>query len=67
MIKVLVRVSLKSKTNQRLIKHSLTKFILISQGLKRIGYLTLSLNGEKLVVHKVRNTIVQIRGIWVNV
>ena len=58
MMEVFLRVSVKSKTNQSLIRDSPTKFFLISQRITRIGFLTLSLNREKVVVHKVRNLIV---------
>lgn len=43
MIYVLIRVSLKSKTNQSFRSHPPTMFLRISQGLTNIVYLTLSL------------------------
>ena len=69
MMKVLLRGSLNSYINQSLRRDPSTKFVLISQWLTRIGYLTLSLKGKKVVFQNVRNPIVQnvVRGIWVSV
>ena len=47
MMEVLLRVWLKSNINQSLRRDSPTKFLLMFQGIARIGYLTLSLKGEK--------------------
>ena len=69
MMEVLLRVNLKSKTNQSLRRDSPIKFLQIYQRLTRRGFLTLSLEGENVVVHKVRNSIMPnvARGTWVNV
>lgn len=58
MMEVLLRVCFKSKTNQSLRIDCPTRYLLISQGITRIGYSTLSLNREKVLVYKVRNPIV---------
>ena len=57
MMELLLRVSSKSKTNQKLRRDSPTKFLLISQRIARIGCQTLSPKGEKVVVHKARDLI----------
>ena len=57
-MEVILRVSLKSKTSQGLRRDSTTNFLLISPRLVEVGCLTLSLKGEKVVDHQVRNLLV---------
>ena len=69
MIEVLLRVNMKSKTNQSLRRDSPTKFLITSQYPTRIGCITLSLKEERVKFHNLRNPIVPnvAKGIWVNV
>ena len=67
MMGILLRVSLRSKTNQSSRRYYPTKFLLMSQRFIRIGCLTLDTKEEKVVVDQVvfQNAPNVVRSTWV--